>query len=161
MPDNTNRVSATLSDADRDAVLAAINTIKSKLPFLVDLSPDDRRTLAKMGDKSRAFVDKAFQAAQQNPTALPGAFDIGEFEKDNALFQQLMQIAPAMTQLTEKFDDTTMALGADLFAEALTVYGFLKAAGKGAGLDDLRASLGQRFARASKPAPPAGGGAPK
>lgn len=47
MPEN--RVSASLSASDRDAVLAALQTIRQKLPFLVDLSPEDRRKLPKMG----------------------------------------------------------------------------------------------------------------
>jgi hypothetical protein len=54
-----NRVSASLSKEDREAVLAAFNTIKTKLPFLIDLTKDERVALPKMGDKSRAFVTKA------------------------------------------------------------------------------------------------------
>lgn len=57
MPDN--RVSASLSRADRQAVLAAVNTIREKLPFLIDLTPDERRALPKMGDSSRGFVTQA------------------------------------------------------------------------------------------------------
>jgi hypothetical protein len=38
MPEN--RISGNLSSADRQAVLAAISTIREKLPFLIDLSPD-------------------------------------------------------------------------------------------------------------------------
>ena len=51
-----NRISASLSQADRDAVMKAIATIREKLPFLVDLTTEERRSLPKMGDKSRAFV---------------------------------------------------------------------------------------------------------
>ena len=54
-----NRVSAVLSEADRKAVLDAVETIRQKLSFLIDLSPEQRRSLPKMGDKSRAFVAKA------------------------------------------------------------------------------------------------------
>lgn len=54
-----NRISASLSQADRDAVMKAIATIREKLPFLVDLTTEERRSLPKMGDKSRAFVSKA------------------------------------------------------------------------------------------------------
>ncbi|MEH1821491.1 MAG: hypothetical protein V7L31_20825 [Nostoc sp.] len=42
---STTPISATLAQTDRDAVLQAITTIKEKLPFLVDLSADDRKTL--------------------------------------------------------------------------------------------------------------------
>jgi hypothetical protein len=34
-----NRVSATLGEAERQAVFAAIQTIRQKLPFLIDLTP--------------------------------------------------------------------------------------------------------------------------
>lgn len=54
MPEN--RVSATLSEADQQAVLAAIETIRQKLPFLIDLTPEQRRSLPKMGDKGFAHL---------------------------------------------------------------------------------------------------------
>ena len=40
-----NRISASLSQADRDAVMKAIATIREKLPFLVDLTTEERRAL--------------------------------------------------------------------------------------------------------------------
>ena len=64
-------ISATLTQADREAVMAAIATIKEKLPFLIDLTADDRKALPKMGDKSRAFVSKALEVTTQNPDFLP------------------------------------------------------------------------------------------
>lgn len=53
-----NRISTSLSQADREAVIAAVSTIREKLPFLMDLTTEERRSLPKMGDKSRAFVSK-------------------------------------------------------------------------------------------------------
>ena len=72
---SSSYVSATLSDADKTAALAAVETAKGKLPFLVDLAPEERRSLPKMGDKSVAFVNAALTLVQQNPTVVPGAFD--------------------------------------------------------------------------------------
>jgi len=34
-------ISATLDAKDRDAVMAAVTTIREKLPFLIDLTADD------------------------------------------------------------------------------------------------------------------------
>lgn len=53
MPEN--RVSAPVCEADRQTVPAAVETIRLKLPFLIDPTPEQRRALPKMGDKSRAF----------------------------------------------------------------------------------------------------------
>ena len=70
-------ISATLARKEKDAVLQAIATIKEKLPFLIDLSAEERKALPKMGDKSRAFVGKALEVATQNPEFLPRSFDFG------------------------------------------------------------------------------------
>lgn len=48
-----NRISASLSQSDRQAVMQAIATIREKLPFLIGLTTQERRTMLKMGDKSR------------------------------------------------------------------------------------------------------------
>lgn len=79
---NQNKVSTTLSDADATAVLAALTTVRQKLPFLVDLTPEDRRNLPKMGDKSRGFVSAALTVAMQNGDLLPHSFDVAEFQRD-------------------------------------------------------------------------------
>ena len=50
-----------------------------------------------------------------------------------------------LTRLMEKVHDTDTALGSDAMVAALEGYAFLKAAGKGEGVDALRTLLGKRF----------------
>jgi hypothetical protein len=156
---STNHVSATLSDADKTAALAAVETAKTKLPFLVDLSPDERHALPKMGDRSVAFVNAALTLVQQNPSVVPGAFNVAEFQKDVALLNGLGEVAAVVAQFNELVEDTMLAVGTDAYTAALIVYQSAKMAGKGQGLDALLDSMGQRFARKSKgaaaPQPPA------
>ena len=71
-----NRIDATLPVATRDEILDLIVQIRAKLPFLIDLSPEERQTLPKMGDKSRAFVSGSLQLATQDDSYLPRAFDV-------------------------------------------------------------------------------------
>jgi hypothetical protein len=136
-----------LSQTDRDAVMAAIATIKTKLPFLIDLTADDRKALPKMGDKSRAFVSKALEPATQNPDFLPRSFDVAELQKDVQLFESLYPVLMALTQLQDLVDDTCMAVGSEAYAAALQVYSYAKASGEGAGLETAVEELGLRFAR--------------
>ena len=157
MPDN--RISATLSQADRQAVLDAINTIRTKLPFLVDLSPEQRRSLPKMGDKSRAFVAKALAVAQQNSDFLPRSFSVEEFERDVALAEALWPIIVAVTQLHEQLNDTYTEVGSEALTSGLVVYQYGRSSGEGASLEGLLDDMGQRFARksgGSKPGPSGG-----
>ena len=73
---SNNRVSAHICANDRQEVMQAIATIRQKLPFVVDLSPEERRSMSKMGDKNQAFARKALEIATQNPDFLPRSFNI-------------------------------------------------------------------------------------
>jgi len=101
-----NRISTSLSPADREAIMAAVSAIREKLPFLMDLTVEERRSLPKMGDKSRAFVSKALEVATQNSDFLQRFFDIEEMRRDVELFQALHPILLSLTQLQEVLDDT-------------------------------------------------------
>jgi hypothetical protein len=52
--------------------------------------------------------------------------------------------------LSQRGDDTQMAVGSDLMTNALEGYAVLKVTGKGQGVDDLRKMLATRFARGSR-----------
>jgi len=142
-----NRISATLADADRQAVMTAIDTIRQKLSFLTDLTTEERRALPKMGDRSRAFVSQALDLASQNPNILPAGFDTAEMRKDVELLAALDPILTALMQLGELVEDTYMAVGSEAYTSALLVYQFARAAGRGSALDGALDGLAQRFAR--------------
>ncbi|WP_315786546.1 hypothetical protein [Fischerella sp. JS2] len=145
-----NRISANISQTDREAVMQAIATIKAKLPFLIDLTTEERKSLPKLGDKSRAFVSKALEVAVQNPDFLPRSFDVDEMRRDVELFEALYPILLSITQLQELLDDTFVAVGSEAYAAGLLVYNYAKASGKGTGLDVALDDMGQRFARKNR-----------
>lgn len=149
-----SKVSAKLSPTDKKAVMDAINTIKEKLPFLIDLTTEERKSLPKLGDKSRAFVSKALEIAAQNPDFLPRSFDVDEMRRDIELFEDLYPILLSLSQLQELIDDTSVAVGSEAYAAGLMVYNYAKASGKGAGLESMIDDLGRRFARKSKKVQP-------
>ncbi|HLP06744.1 MAG TPA: hypothetical protein VK178_01160 [Opitutaceae bacterium] len=151
MPQN-NLVSAKPDPAAAAAVKAALATARQKLPYLVNLTPAQRRDLPKMGPSTYPFVVRILEMAKANSQLVPPSFDLAAFEQDHALWQELAPIAVQLTQLNELFNDTVLALGSDLYGQARTAYGFLKVGGDHAGLDTLRATAAQRFAR-RKPAP--------
>ncbi len=148
MPDN--RVSASLSATDREAVLAAIQTIRQKLPFLIDLSVEERRRLPKMGDTGRAFIERALTVATQNPDILPRSFDVDEFRHDAELLASFQPLAAALAQLQELVDDTLLEVSSEAYASALAVYSYARAGGQGAALDGLLEGMAQRFARKTR-----------
>ena len=138
-----NRVSANLSPDDIAAVQEAIATLKQKLPFLIGLTKEERISMLKMGDKSRAFVQKTMELVKQNQDFLPRSFDVEEMQKDVNLFNDLYPILLSLQQLNERVEDTLMVVGSEAYAAALVAYRYAKDANMGAGLDD------RRFARKS------------
>ncbi|MGI9086901.1 MAG: hypothetical protein ACR2HH_04030 [Chthoniobacterales bacterium] len=155
-----NLVSGTLTTANKQAVLDAIATIRQKLPFLASLSGDDRRSLPKMGDKSTAFVQRAYDFAAQNTDKLGADFGMDDYTEDRDLEAQLREVETAMLQIGEEFSDTMLALRSDLMVRSNFVYAFMKVLGKVSGsFDDMRREMGQRFkGQGRKKNPPAASG---
>lgn len=144
-----NRISATLPQKDIDAILGAIKLIKEKLPFLINLTSDERRALNEPGDRSRNFIDKALEVASQNPGILPKLFSAEEMKKDIELSQKLQPILLALSQLQEVVDNTVAVVNSEAYASALAVYNYTKAVGEAAALQDTLNELGKRFAKKS------------
>ena len=94
-----NRVSATLSDQDVAVIHDALELIRSKLPFLVSLSVQERRRLPKMGDKSIGFDNKCTAYMNSSPEFLPGFVQIQEVQMDRSLRTQIMQFSAAIAKL--------------------------------------------------------------
>ena len=145
-----NRIDATLSTAVRDEILDLIAQIRSKLPFLIDLSPEERMSLVKMGESGRPFVEHSLNLVEQDDSFMPRSFDKTEMRTDNDLYESLLPVSMQMTQLHEAVSDTMLLVGSDLIMAGLDVYKNAKANGQGENLDNLVPLLGQRFKRKSK-----------
>ena len=147
-------ISATLSDKEIEQVKTAFVTIQQSLPFLVNLTADERRRLLKMGDKSLAFVSNSLTMAQANPDVLPASFDLVEFGRDYRLMTVLTEFLFSLRQLTEQVDDTLMAVSSEAMTSSLGVYDYIKMAAKTRpGLKSSAEQLGERF-KAIKGRPP-------
>jgi hypothetical protein len=145
-----NRVSTTISDQDQEIIMESISTIQQKLPFLVDLSPEERKTFSRLGDRNLAFTRKTLDIATQTPEFLPRSYDLEELRRDLELFESLQTILLALTKLREFIDDTAVAAGGEAYVGALEVYRYAKANGNLPGLDELTRLMGQRFAQPSR-----------
>ncbi|PSB23913.1 hypothetical protein [Stenomitos frigidus] len=139
-------ISATLTPEKLQEIKAAIATIHTNMPFLVSLTPDERRKRVKMGDRSLAFVNNSLNVTQNNAEVVPASFNIAEFNRDYQLAVALTEVLNLLEQLTEKVDDTLMAVGSESMASSLLVYDYVKTAAKHApGLKSVADQLGERF----------------
>ena len=145
-----NRVSAVVSDQDITDINTALNTILEKLPFLIDLSPEELKAIPRLGDKSVAFVTKALELVLQNSDFLPRKFNIDEFKKDVELYNKLYSLLQKFRMFIEKLEDTYVETGSEAYSSALIVYSSAKKArGDLAGLESVLDDLGKRFIQKS------------
>ncbi len=142
-----NRIDITLTTTDVEEILAAIETIRTKLPFLVALTVEESRSLARLGDKSRAFVSKAIDLAEKHPEILPGTFELDELQTDMALFETLYPITSSLGQLHNLLQDTTALAGSEAYTAARLVYNYAKLSNLGGELDPLIDDMKKRYCR--------------
>jgi hypothetical protein len=108
-------------------ITAAIQTLA---PHTIALTPHERQTLLKMGDKSLAFVEKAHDYAHDNPTLVPSYLDMGAFDVDFQDAHGLWSLLTAIKQLEEAVEDTILAAGSEAYHAALSFYHNVQAAAK-------------------------------
>ena len=150
-----NLISATMTDAQRDAIIADLEAAKVKhIPFSHALSPADRRRLAKIESADVALLDKALIFAQQNPGAMPADIDLVEFAKDLALGKQHLPVCLKADQVAEAINDGCLSVLSDAYLAALEIYRVAKALNKSGQYDAFVDEFGQRFARRSRPPTP-------
>ena len=149
-----NRIAVSFPDTSLQNIDSAIASLEKELVDLIGLSPDERRDLTKMGDKSEAFCRQAVTVLSEHSGVLPRNFDLPAYVGDLAALDLLRPRAVRLRRLLERITDSEMALGSDLMTASLEGYAHLKVAGKGAGLDDLRKMLSVRFSRRSTTPPP-------
>ncbi|HRI47048.1 MAG TPA: hypothetical protein PK559_08095 [Ignavibacteriaceae bacterium] len=140
---------AEVTEERKTQILDLIKQIQNQLPFLVNLSKDERETIFKMGDKSVAFVEKALEYAKMNPHLVPPYADIPELEQDLALAKQLQPIFLQLKTLFESVSDTYMAAGSEAMTAVTSFYNSVKNAAKSnvPGTDAIYDDLKKRFVK--------------
>ena len=151
-----NLVSLEFSAAQLEAVDAALAALEKNLAELVTLTAEQRRKALKMGDGSEVFCRQTELVLRQNAGMVPADFELAEFQQDIATLDALRPRLQRLRALTDRADDTELALGRDILSASLDGYALTKVIGQGTGLDTLKAAMKTRLARKSrKPADPA------
>jgi hypothetical protein len=104
--------------------LDALKTLLA--PYLTALTPDERKTLPRMADKTVAFVTKTADYAAATPAFVPPFVDLAELTQDVAGVAALTPLRQQFEQLALDTDSTVMLAGSEAYANALTIYANIK-----------------------------------
>lgn len=128
---NENRVSFVVPPeairAARESGGVVASTLKA---YLIALTPEERRKLLKMGDKSLAFVEKISEYATDAPEFVPAFLDVVEMKNDLNNATSLNTVYRPLVETVGNLSDTILASGSDAYKAALLYYTSVKSAAK-------------------------------
>ena len=140
-----NKISATLSEADKTTALQKYQDLRTLLSFLQTLTPEQKKRINNAANGRLPFSQQACQYAQQFPAVLPGNFQLAEFTKDITFLSAFVAVVNADDNLHQKIHDTFALANSDAYDQALKVYNFFKAANFNGEYTDVVNKLGSYF----------------
>lgn len=123
-------LSISITPADKAAILTKIGEIKALMPFLINLTPQERKRLRKKGTKRTGYVNDVYQAVQNNQTVIPATFNVAAYKQDKFAGDDLTDIDDQLIPLFEGISDTLLLLGVELMKQSDSGYDYLKRAAK-------------------------------
>jgi hypothetical protein len=140
-----NKISATLSDADKTATLGFFQSLITLLTFVRNITPEEKGRIVNAANGRLPFSQQACQYAQQFPTVLPGNFKLPEFVKDINFLSAFVAVVNADENFHQKIVDTFTLANSDAYGQALKVYEIFKAANFNGEYNDVVNNLGSYF----------------
>ena len=146
MPDD-NRISAEITAANKTAILTKLTEIKALMPFLLNLTKDERIQLPKLGGASLLFDEQCASYIASAPNLVPPYVDPAEVSKDRVLRVTVADVLREVKKLCEMLDDTLMVIGSEIWMADLSFYQTVRQAARRnvSGADTVYDELRERF----------------
>ncbi|QQS30681.1 MAG: hypothetical protein IPM47_07055 [Sphingobacteriales bacterium] len=102
----------------------------NRLPFLINLTPREKKNNLQLGSKSAAFIYRSLDHYRNHPEIRVPYLDIAAWENDYAVQTRLESLLRQIRSLEEAVNDTIIALSQENMTAALTCYKSAKNAAK-------------------------------
>lgn len=147
-----NIISIEITPEDKAAIETALTSLQTVLAkYIIALTPTQKKEMAKMSDKSIAFVEKVSDYKTSNPEFVPAYMDVAEFDKDLKAVRELREFQRITEQQNSSLVDTIMLCGSEAYKAALGYYNSVKQAAKMnvPAAADVYSDLKKRFVKSS------------
>jgi hypothetical protein len=126
-----NKIKIVLTEEQKTAISTGLKSLKDILgPILISLTPAEKQSMLKLGDKSISFVGKNLMYAEQKPEFIPSYLDLAEWKIDLQARNDLAPYNAEIQELNSLLLDTIALCGNEAYREALTFYNSVKQAAK-------------------------------
>lgn len=150
---NKNVINVEIPQEVANQVIEKLQEVKTILaPYMAKLTIEERKNLAKMGDKTLAFVSKVMEYVETNPKFIPAMMNVENFKKDFKTHQQMVPFQTLSDQISEVVSDTSILAGNEAYTQALYYYGNIKFFAKTGDAEAkvIYQELSQRFPKGKK-----------
>ena len=145
-----NKIDFIIPDEEVDITTQKLNEGGAILkPYLIALTPDQRKEIPKMSDKTLPFVEKVTEYCLTAPQFVPVFMDVEALADDFKVTQQLTGLFRIVKAMHDGLDDTIMEAGGEAYMNALNYYNSVKQAAKSnvPGAKSIYEDLKKRFAK--------------
>ena len=153
-----NQITAAIPPADLAKALEHLQQARALLaPYLHALTPDERKNIVKMGDKSVGFMQKLLDYAATTPAFVPAFISFEELQQDVGMATAITPLEQLAAQLALDLNSTVMLAGSEGMSQASPVYQNIKflaqqrQPGAQAAYDDLSQRWPGRVAKKAAP----------
>ena len=117
-----NSFDVVLTPENKKSVFQEIMNARTGMPYLIKLSDDDRKSLPKMDDGCKQFVQKSFEFASKNEALDPGSNLLKSGPIDMDLYSFLASVETQLRELLEMVKDTKQVAGSEAYEIARFIY---------------------------------------
>ncbi|OWY24127.1 hypothetical protein C7N43_23760 [Sphingobacteriales bacterium UPWRP_1] len=114
--------------AQLQLALQLISDCRTQLPFLVNLTPQERTGYLRLGPNAAAFFNKAINHCQNNPHLMPPFMALAEWQNDHEVYKHLEVLLAQVRVLEQAIADTVIALRQENTVAAMSFYKMVKMA---------------------------------
>jgi hypothetical protein len=122
-----NEIAVVIPAAELENINNLLAQLKTALaPYIHGLTKSEIGAIAKMGDKTVAFVSKVKDYTTSNPEFVPNFLNVADFIIDVNAVNALSPVAKSTKQISDDLNDTLMLSGNEALLAALTYYKSVK-----------------------------------
>jgi hypothetical protein len=119
-------INGIISDDTKNSIKQAIESIKTQLPFAVNLTTKERQTIRKLGPKRLSYATETNRASNTHAASLPVSFKINDYNSKIELYGNLLELQSSINSLQDMVENTIMALGGNIMKSSDSAYAYLK-----------------------------------
>ncbi|NCT93329.1 MAG: hypothetical protein GXC72_02795 [Chitinophagaceae bacterium] len=91
--------------------------LRNMLPQNIRLKPTERRSMFKLNDKKREFVEKAVQNMRKNPNTVPSYVDVTVCNNYVQLYKQYSELLEELQEVQTRMEDAKLLLGNEILKQ--------------------------------------------